>query len=300
MTPEELAAEIERLIVRTNTKFADIITNVQGSLYNKIIGILKGLELDNEGYIKQSSANRKILREAQNSFDEIISRGAYVKGVESQLKVIPQLDALNTGYFKSISDVFNPNKNFFRDLQKQVIRDVNTNLLNEGIISQVKAPLNQILNMNVNSGGFFSGFNDQLRNFIKGNEKVEGRLLSYSKTMLSDTLFNYSRGWQESVTADLGLEFYFYSGGLIGKGKGSGGSRDFCIERVGNYYHRKEIESWASLKWQGKNTLTTKSSIFTLLGGYNCRHSVIPVSESIVPKNVIERAIAEGYYKKAA
>lgn len=306
MTPEELAAEIERLIVANNIKFAATMGTVQGSLYNKIIGILKGLELDGEGYIKQSSANRKILREAQNAFDQIISKGPYRNAVESHLKVIPEIDSLNTRYFRSINDIFTPNKNFIKELQRQVIRDVNTNLLNEGVIAQVKTPLNQILNQNVNTGGSFSGFQDQLRNFIKGNDQVEGRLLRYTTTYTADTLFNYSRSWQEAVTSDLGLEFYLYSGGLTGapKGKsgkaGKGGSREFCIERVDKYYHRKEIEAWADLEWAGKNPLTTKSSIFSLAGGYNCKHSIIPVSDKIVPKEVIQRAIDAGYYKRAA
>jgi hypothetical protein len=299
MTPEELAAEIERLIVANNVRFSATMGKIQSSLHNKIIGILKGLELDADGYIKQSSANRKILREAQNAFDEIIQNGPYQNSVETHLRVIPKIDALNGRYFKSISDVFSPNKNFFKDLQKQVIRDVNANLLNEGLIAQVKNPLNSILNQNVNLGGSFSGFQDQLRNFITGNGS-DGRLLRYTTTYTADTLFNYSRSWQEAVTADLRLEFYLYSGGLTASGKGSGGSRDFCIERTGKFFHRKEIELMASLSWQGKNPLTTKSSIFTFAGGFNCKHSIIPVSVLIVPKDVIERAVAAGYYKTAA
>ena len=299
MTPEELAAEIENLIVGSADKFSAAMIRAQNRLYNRIIATLKDLELDNEGYIKQSSANRRILREAQNTFDEIIKDPSYKGAVESHLRIIPKIDALNNTYFTTISEAFSSNKNFIRDLQKQVIRDVNANLLNEGVIVNVKQPLNSILNQNINSGGSFSGFNEQLRNFIKGSE-VEGRLLRYTKTYISDTLFNYARTWQESVTADLDLEFYLYSGGLTKAGKGGGGSREFCIERTGNYYHRKEIERWANLDWKGKNPMTTKSSIFTLAGGFNCRHSVIPVSDKIVPKEVIQRAQSEGYIKKAA
>jgi hypothetical protein len=298
MTPEELAAEIERLIVANNIRFSKAIGSVQSSLYSQIIAILKDLELDGEGYIKQSSANRKILRQAQNAFDEVINNPQYQNAVSSHLSVIPKLDKLNTKYFQSVSDLFTPNKNFIKDLQKQVIRDVNVNLLNEGVIVQVKTPLNQILSQNINSGGSFSGFQEQLRNFIKGNENVEGRLMRYTSTYTADTLFNYSRTWQDSVTADLGLEFYLYSGGLTAEGKKSKGSREFCIERTNKYFHRKEIESWAGLEWQGKNALTTKSSIFSLAGGHNCKHSMIPVSELIVPENVITRAVEAGYYKR--
>lgn len=300
MTPEELAAEIESLIVGSAERFSASMIRAQNRLYNRIITTLKDLELDAEGYIKQSSVNRRILREAQNTFDEIIKDPAYKGAVESHLRIIPKIDALNTTYFTTIEKAFSSNKNFIKDLQKQVIRDVNANLLNEGVIVNVKQPLNTILSQNINSGGSFSGFNEQVRNFIKGTEGAEGRLLKYTRTYVSDTLFGYGRTWQEAVTADLALEFYLYSGGLTKAGKGSGGSRDFCIERTGKFYHRKEIEKWAALTWQGKNPNTTKSSIFTLAGGWNCRHSVIPVSEKIVPKEVIERAQGAGYLKKAA
>lgn len=299
MTPEELAAEIENLIVGSAELFSASMIRAQNRLYNRIIAVLKDLELDSEGYIKQSAANRRILREAQDTFDRLIQDPVYKSAVNSQLKIIPKIDALNTTYFTSVSSVFSPNRAFIRDLQKQVIRDINANLLNEGLIVNVRQPLNNILSQNINSGGSFAGFNEQVRNFIKGNES-DGRLFRYTKTYISDTLFSYARTWQEAVTTDLQLEFYLYAGGLTSPGKGSGGSRDFCKERTGQYFHRKEIESWAALSWQGKNPATTKSSIYILLGGFNCRHSLIPVSTKIVPPEDIERAITEGYYKLAA
>jgi hypothetical protein len=66
-------------------------------------------------------------------------------------------------------------------------------------------------------------------------------------------------------------------------------TRPFCEERVGNFYHQKEIESWANIDWQGKRPGTTSSSIFIYCGGYNCRHSLIPVSETLVPKIDLDR-----------
>jgi hypothetical protein len=112
---------------------------------------------------------------------------------------------------------------------------------------------------------------------VQGNGEIEGRILSYSRTFVSDTLFNYSRSYQESITADLKLDWYLFSGGLMDK------SRPFCVEHSGNFYHRKEVEKWADDDWQGKRQGTTASSIFIFLGGYNCRHSLIPVHKSIVP-----------------
>lgn len=289
MTPEELADEIEKLIVAANEKLMATIGKLQNLLYNRLNIVIKDLELDSEGYIKQSSANRKVLRDAQAEFDSTIKASGFAKAVETHLKTIPKLDSLNTDYFKSVAESFTTNRNFIKDLQRQTIQEVNQFILQDGLQANVKIPLNQILNANVNSGGSFSGFQEQLRDFIKGNEQAEGRLLRYVRTYVSDVLFNYSRAWQQAVTADLKLEFYLYSGGLTEKGKGSGGSRPFCIERAGKFFGHKEIEAWAAEDWQGKRADTTKSSIFIYCGGWNCRHSLIPVSDIIVPKDVIER-----------
>lgn len=280
MRPESLAEEIERLIQDASIKFTGIIGRIQNLLFNKLNIVIKDLELDSEGYIKQSSENRKILRKAESEFDATIKNSPLQSAVEDNLKVIPKLDKINTAYFTSISESFSANRNFIKDLQRQVIQNVNTYVLNDGLVANVKLPLNQILNTNINSGGSFSGFTEQLRAFIKGNDEVEGRLLRYTRTYVSDALFGYSRAWQQAVTADLGLKFYLYCGGLMDK------SRPFCIEHADNYYSHKEVEAWADLDWKGKNPLTTKSSIFILAGGFNCRHSIIPVSEIIVPEDV--------------
>jgi hypothetical protein len=88
----------------------------------------------------------------------------------------------------------------------------------------------------------------------------------------------------------LGLEFYLFSGSPLDK------SRPWCLDRKGQYFHEKEIESWANEDWKGKNPLTTKSSIFILVGGFNCTDQLIPVHISIVPKDELQRAIDLGFY----
>lgn len=277
MSASELANQIEGLIVEANGKYASRIISVQNKLYADLVTILKFVDLDEQGYIKQNSGNRAILRAAQDQFDKTIRSSTYQYALEQHLNVIPVIDSLNTEYFESISSAFKPNRVFIKSLQNQTIETVNTLILQDGLAAQIKLPLNQILQQNINTGGSFTGMLNQVKTFIQGNENLEGRLLSYSKTILHDTLFQYARSFQNSVTEDLGLVWYRYVGGIMDK------SREFCIERNGGYFHQKEIESWAELSWKGKNNLTTKSSIFILCGGYNCAHQLVPVSDLVVP-----------------
>lgn len=277
MTPQQVASSIEGLIISANETYAGQIVRVQSKLYNDLVTILKFIETDADGNILQNAGNRAILRAGQNQFDKTIQSSGYQDAVEGHLKVIPKIDDLNADYFESVSSAFKPNRIFIRQLQASTIETVNTSILQDGLASQIKAPLNQILSQNINSGGSFSGFLKQIETFVKGTDNLDGRLLSYSKGLLRDTLFNYARSYQTSVVADLGLSWYLYAGGLMDK------SRPFCIERAGKYFHENEIKAWASLSWAGKNNQTTESSIFIFVGGHSCGHQLIAVHESIVP-----------------
>ena len=286
MQPNVLADKIEGLIIAANDVYAARIVSVEGKLYDDLVTILRFVETDEQGYIKQNAGNRQILRAAQKQFDQTINNSDYQPAVEAHLRVIPKIDALNESYFESISSAFKPNRQFIASLQAQAIETVNSYVLQDGLASQVKIPLDQILNQNINTGGSYSGMLKQLKTFIEGDPNLDGRLTSYSKGILRDTLFQYARSYQQSVTADLKLEWYLYAGGLMDK------SRPFCVERAGGYFHQKEIEGWAKLSWAGKNPLTTESSIFVLAAGFNCQHSIIPVHVSIVPKSDLERIVS--------
>lgn len=282
MSAQELSDSLDEMIIAAITSYEKSIIRVQNQIYDAFVLKLKELELDSQGYIKQNSVNRRILREIYDEFDNVVSKSQYQPALESYLRVIPKINKLSTLYFQSVNSDFTPNKNFLKSLQAQTIKTVNDLILQDGLRAQVKIPLNQILEQNISSGGSYSGMLEQVKNFVKGGEN-EGRLLKYARTYTTDALFNYSRAFMEAVTADLKLDWYVFSGGIIDK------TRSFCEQRTGKFFHRKEIESWADLTWKGRDPLTTKSSIFILLGGFNCRHSLIPVSESIVPQDDISR-----------
>lgn len=289
MSASELAESIEGLVIAGNEAYGLALIKVQNKLYNDLVTILKFVETNDEGYILQNAGNRQILRAAQGQFDKTIQGSIYQSALEQHLQAIPAIDSLNVTYFESISSAFKPNRVFIQQLQAQTIETVNSLVLQDGLAAQVKLPLNQILSQNINTGGSFSGMLQQVQTFVKGDSTLDGRLLSYSRGIVKDSLFQYARAYQNSVTADLKLEWFGYVGGLIDT------SRPFCIERNGHYYIQKEIESWASLEWKGKNPLTTESSIFVLVGGFSCLHQLIPVSELIVPSEEKERAKELGF-----
>jgi len=51
-------------------------------------------------------------------------------------------------------------------------------------------------------------------------------------------------------------------------------TRDFCSARVNKAYTEHQILNWQDLSWDGK--IEDGGDIFTDLGGYNCRHYLVP------------------------
>lgn len=278
MSAQQLAEDVETLIQSGVDIFADEAEMIQDAVYRQIVIAVKNLELDADGNILQTAANRRILSDAESLIDNLLPGTDFTKTVSDIVVLIPQIETLNADYFSEMSSKFKLNRQFLNLLQDQTIEKIEGTLLQDGLRFSIIDPLKDILSQNVNIGGQFSGMLQQVRNFISGDESLDGRLLSYSRGILRDTLFDYSRAFQQAVTADLKLEYFMYAGGLMDK------SRPFCIARAGNFYHESEIKKWADQEWEGKRRGTTPSSIFIYCGGYNCSHSMIPVEKSIVPK----------------
>jgi hypothetical protein len=105
-----------------------------------------------------------------------------------------------------------------------------------------------------------------------------GLLPNAAKRITVDGLVTFSREYVGALTKDFDSEWYLYEGPLRAT------SRSFCESRAGKYWKKSEVESWAKLDWQGKKPGTTKTTIFSLAGGYNCYHILFPVPEEAVPE----------------
>jgi len=281
MTPDQLSAKIEGTIRRVSKSFGNQITATQEGLFEKIQILLTKLDLNPDGTIKQSQANRALLAKANVSFEKAFQESGYYQYLNTLPDEIRIITEANTAYFAFLN---------IKNLQTQTVGQLESLLANEGLEAQVKKPILDIMSQNINTGASYSDLVKQLRGFVIGDEKYAGKLQSYAGQIVSDTLFNYSRAIQEAISTKVGLQFVVYSGGIMDD------SREFCVERAGNYYHKDEVSAWANLDWQGKRRGTTESTIFIYAGGYRCLHQIIYVSELVVPDEVVRRAKTKGIY----
>lgn len=119
-------------------------------------------------------------------------------------------------------------------------------------VSDVRsAVFRQVLGGNADFDDVISGATESLRNTLK--------------TEINTAVAGFERSVTLKKARDNGFTRFLYVGGIIET------SRDFCIERDGNIYTQKEIDSW-------DNGQGLPANVY--LGGYNCRHSLTPVDDT--------------------
>lgn len=163
-------------------------------------------------------------------------------------------------------------------------------LLANAAVNDSVESFKQILNTSISTGENFQQVIRNIRNNIEGTPEFAGRMERYAKQNAYDFYSISNAQYIRQVSEDYGFEFYEYIGVDVK------GTRSFCKARNNKIYHKREIQEWANLDWDGKNRGTDASTIFAYRGGYNCGHQIIPVATEDVPEDVINRAIAAGFY----
>lgn len=271
--------------------FNEGVEGTQTSILRKVNSVLRELELNAEGNIKPNSKNLRLTRELRANIKKIIVDPAYIKKVDKYLGTFDKLKRELDKNFKAPD--FNPNRTVYKDTLNFNIDLTKESLISSGIDQNVAKPVIDVVNQGITSGSSIKDLEDQVRLLIKGNEARLGTLERYTKQITRDALNQYSANYNKTISIDLGLDWYFYSGSLIED------SRSYCVERAGKYFHKKEVQDVPSA-WSGMIPGTDSSSIFVWRGGYNCRHMYLAVTIDVVPESVISRNIANGNYTPKA
>jgi hypothetical protein len=307
MTPDENIDLVSDKIDLEVARFIEGVDKSQNGIFNRLLGVVKGIETNDQGDIKQTVKNLKLLANVRKTIENEILTDAYKKRVASLENQFPAISSLNNDYFKFIDASFDPNRELYKEVIKTSISATRASLLESGVSENVINPIVNIVNDSVTSGSTFADMVDELRVIIKGDEERLGQLMRYSKQITQDALNQFNAGYNETIAKDLDLEWYFYSGGKRRT------SRPFCKKYAGRYFHKKEVEDFGKRKdLDGSNLCggssktdlcagrvkgTNSSNIFRYRGGYNCKHIYKPTLIDSVPKSVVKRNIDKGYYE---
>lgn len=279
-------------------KFLSGVRKSEKEVYEAVIELLSRMEVKS-GQFVASRANLEIAGEVNELLRSVMAQGEYGKALSQFAKEFDiQADATLSYFGEAFQITTAPEAAAaFVAMAKRNAVDL---LINRAADAEFLYPVRDIIEQSVVNNAGYAETLRSLREFIETSEDADGRLLSYSRGIAHDSFAVADRSTVSAYAAEYGMEWYLYLGGEIET------TRPFCAERVGGYYHQKEIEKWgdgiATLgmawpkkgAWGGEMDGTNSSTIFSVAGGYNCRHVISPVSEFSVPASWMERARAQG------
>ena len=258
------------------------------------------MDVDATGNIRQTEDNIRRIGLITEELNKVLAGGEYRDAVQSFLSSIDEGVQLTDDIAKKIDSSFQPD-----NVQRQLLAISKQNAINaffgSGLKENVTQPFLEQLTANVAARAPLNQAVKALQGVIEGTETTDGRLLANVRTTANTAQAIADRSYAAAVNEELGIEYFQYLGGEIPT------TRPFCEHREGEIFHRKEIEAWGDGKnsagindirngtWDGRIDGTDSRSIFTFVGGWNCRHFLVPVIKQKVPASVIARAKAEGF-----
>lgn len=303
-------SDILKRIDEAISKFNKVIPGIQKSIFDDLQEELKRLDTS-DGKIKTTVSNLKVVTSIKNKLLRLILTPEYKKEVRDFVAAFNDITKLQNEYWLSVEKEFKPSP-LLREIKTQAIADTVKSLTASGIGSTIQEEIAGILRTNITTGGSYADLNDQLRESLVNN-KTDGILLKYTKQITTDAINQYSAQYTQTVSNDLGFEWFAYQGSDIKT------TRPFCDAMTDfRYFHISEIPDLLAANdlyymKDGKKTKvpiyektglphgmipgTNPSNFQINRGGYNCGHQIRPVSEALVPSEIKAKVFATPEYK---
>lgn len=271
--------------------FDDSIPALQNKLFKELLKEIKKIDLKGDN-IAVSVKNLSILTSIKNKLNKIILNKDYVGQIKEFVKTFNIVYDLQFSYWRSIENKFKP-KPLLKAIRNQAITDTVQSLTSQGISANVSDAITGILRTNITAGGSYADLVEQLRQSLTNTPESKGILDRYVKTVASDAINQFNRQYTQIVSNDLGYTWFRYMNTDIDT------TRCFCDKMTDkNYFHISEVP--LMLEGLGcdiykKTGLpygmidgTNPDNFFIRAGGWNCRHSIQPISERQVPGDIRE------------
>lgn len=288
MTPDKAGDKVEAIITRAEYNLARSASQTSIQIFDAIRGMISQLDLDAQGRVKRTAKNIRTANRINQRVSQLMRRpGTWGQAVNSYLANYATVDGVLVQYYGLLADGLGRSVEDYALLRKTAVDRARNALLSTGIDEALSKPLKNILERNVLTRVTPAELIDSLQSFILGEKGLDPALTRYSKQIATDALHIYSGEYNMAVAEDLELEWVKFTGSTIAT------TRPFCRARSQKYYHVSEVRSWPAIDWAGKMRGTNSSNIFTYVGGYNCRHMLIFVDSSMVPKEDRARMLQE-------
>jgi len=279
------------------------LEKLQKDIFPVVVDLISTLQRDSEGFILFNKTNLAISENIRSQLRAALLNSEYVEIVADFADEFDIQASVTDSYLAKVFPEFVSGglaSDIVRNSKKTAVEIFINGITDEAFADAISKQITLAVN---NNASFQETFKT-IRQLVTGDDEVDGKIQQYAQQVAHDQFALADRAYTSQVSEELKAAWFYYSGSQIKT------TRPFCGERHNKYYYFKEIEAWGNGQkteglslpqkngdWSGKIEGTNSKTIFTNAGGWNCRHSIIPVSIFIVPKEVIQRNIQEGFFK---
>lgn len=301
---QEILKEKLSLIQKSPQRFVSRIERVQEQLLKDLLKMVG--ELDTEGgLIKATKSNFDKIEQITSKLQGTLTQGEYFDAVKDMVSDMDKTKRLTDSYFKNVETSYDPNARLNEIYKANRSASVDAFIGDATLETNFLQPVKDVILQGISNEMPFSEMVKNITTTVTGNDEVDGKLKKYGKQVSSTIMSKAERNYSSMVADELGVQFVRYVGGTIDT------TRCFCEQRNGKYFHIEEVRAWGDgeiqaggldrscgYPWAGMIAGTNRGNIEENLGGWECDHSLVYVSEINVPQSVIDRAIEAGYYKQ--
>jgi hypothetical protein len=267
MTLEQIAASKQEGLDTIGEDFGKKVDKSQEELLAILLLLLSRLSYDTEGNLVSSTDNYARVEALMAEFKDAVSRSSYYDALVFLANRIDKQADLTKEYYKKLGlDPGLASEVGYEEQMASMFDDL-TNLE-----TNLYAYIRNFILASIASGSARSllegGVGDIM---VGGGPDKKGRLFNMA-VLTADTMFAViDRSFTYALGKALGIKKFRYAGGLVND------SRPFCVARDGKVFDEGAIRSWGRLgDWKGKIPGTDEATIFVYLGGYRCRHWLVP------------------------
>jgi len=277
------------------------IPGMEKDFFANVMRLVKKLELSGDD-IKKTVSNLRLMNRIKGELDSALYTKRYLKEVESFIKYFDEVEKIQSEYFTESFDKFSK-PNIWNEIKRQTIEDVVASLTEADISTLVIQPVSDLIRDDVMNGSSWSNMVKSLEKLIESRSGLDSPLKRYSSQIVTDAINQYAAQYNNTITDDLGLQWFQYVGSLVKH------SRPFCRSLVAKrWVNVAEFSQIVKGNIDGKQVPrnprtglpdgmipgTNAQTLKTYRGGYRCNHLFIAVDESVVPESV-KKAFAEKY-----
>jgi hypothetical protein len=280
MTKKEiikLVNETEKAIAIHSDSFLLSINSMGKNLYDELYDFLSRLDMSKGRFVWDESSYA-LFATLKRNVDSISKKaGGYGKSYQNLLTGFTHLDRVIKRQQKKLNNV-TISDNYIKDKTggfiKKTIAGFNSSNYNVNIVQPtIDGLFNRVYN-----GASLEDTRVFLKRNLVGTAKNGSKLSNYAEQQARDTLHQYNGQINQKIAEDYNLDGIYYENNLIDD------SRPQCVRWKTKYNGllkrsilREEI-AWAENYGRGMIPNTTPQNFMINRGGYNCRHSAIPVN----------------------